>query len=271
MPKRLDDNEIIHQLKDSLKNANFFKVEQIIKEHKLPENAKLRTEILHFACQYADVRSQTEKLKQACQNSVKLFVQNGCNINAVLQGFTPLQLVCKKGEADMCKVIIEFNPNVDVADSSGQTAMHLTCSLQCLELLLQKKCDVTLTTNQMQTKLHLICKEPSEVHYQMLHALMNSRSSYPDNKRMTIDPIDKRGNTPLHYLAQYVVQNDTRNHDQNYTFALQMTAVLIKNDADVSLSDMSQKNFKYYASKSVDLAVVLDNTRGCRVCECGLQ
>lgn len=55
---------------------------------------------------------------------------------------TPLMIAAKEGLSDLTKILLKHNPNVDLQDSLGYTALHKACqnlNFECVELLLRHR------------------------------------------------------------------------------------------------------------------------------------
>ena len=60
-------------------------------------------------------------------------------------GFTPLHISCHYNKAEVVKVLLRYNPNVNQQKDDGLTALHISCLLghiDCVKLLLATgQCD----------------------------------------------------------------------------------------------------------------------------------
>lgn len=105
-----------------------------------------------------------------------------------------------------------------------------------------------------------------------MNVLLNTRKVSISEKSVLPDIADKKQNTPAHYLAQWMDENQTRRSDVNYQIAKEMLNSLVLYGAGVDVPDASKKTLKDYSGRNKDIAEVLDRNReACRACECSLM
>nr|KAG5686405.1 hypothetical protein BaRGS_023705 [Batillaria attramentaria] len=120
--------------------------------------------------------------------------ENGSQINYDKNGLTALHLAAIHGRLECLKLCVEkFKQDINLPSSTGWRPVHLVISnqtgkrsLQCLNYLLEKSADASITNDDGITPVH---QAASEGHVQCLKLLIEVGAK--------IDAKDCRGNTPL--------------------------------------------------------------------------
>lgn len=127
----------------------------------------------------------------------------------------PLQTLLRKNSKQAWTTLIGQDPDLNVQDRAGQTAVHVCAELDCikeLDTLLEKGADVSIKDNNGGTALHSAAKFGSA----------KSVLKLIENK-IKIDEADNDGKTALHYAVE---KNNA-----------EITELLLEKDAKVSIQD----------------------------------
>jgi len=261
-----------------IKHGKYTRVDEMLRDQGLPNKNDNR--LLHLTVLYAKSNKLTEALKEGCKKIVELLVNAGLSINQPdEESFTPLHNACRKGYDEMVEILLGLKANPELKDREGNTALHLASTTKIVELLISSSSvDVNARNNRAQTKLHLVCGAPSDMAYNMMLKLLQTRKAGGVEKKVVkIDQIDKKGNAPVHLLAHFIRDKAARKNDSgvaaNFKFASDMLTQMILAGASVDDKDAEHMSLKDYAEKSRDIAAILDNTQEkCRMCSaCAIQ
>ena len=120
------------------------------------------------------------------------------------QGYTPLHLTARSGQARMLQALLELGVDVDPRDATGHTPLHLTAFNQNRrpkDLLITAGADVNAVSDEGYTPLQL---ESEKQHELLCEALDTGNTrKVPELIAAGIDPgfRDTRGHSPLHIVA----------------------------------------------------------------------
>ena len=120
---------------------------------------------------------QEELLQYVCRDGDVFVVEavlanNDCNINCVVNGYTPLMVATEKGHEEVVKKLILAGANLGKQSASGDTALHLAASannILCGVLLAEGGASVRTRNNSSQTPLDLAKAEFKEAIKQALN------------------------------------------------------------------------------------------------------
>ncbi|KAJ3093245.1 hypothetical protein HDU96_002458 [Phlyctochytrium bullatum] len=104
-----------------------------------------------------------------------------------LDGLTPLYICAAKGHAAVMRTIFVFDKhnkvNVNRKVCNGETALHAACrkgNLECVQLLIWRKADVSLTRNDGKTALHLAAEKG---HYEIARLLIETMQEIAEGRK----------------------------------------------------------------------------------------
>jgi ankyrin repeat protein len=82
-------------------------------------------------------------------------LERGAKIDAVrgATGWTPLFFACNQGKQNTVRLLLERGANPRLADTSGQTALHVSTSPRIVETLLRYGADPNAMDNELRTCL----------------------------------------------------------------------------------------------------------------------
>lgn len=86
----------------------------------------------------------------------KYLLEHKANVNYLSDMGTALMAATYKGDYEMVKILLQFNPNVNLTDRKGTTALHLACTFNFKEIakmLLKHKANTNLKDTQNKTAL----------------------------------------------------------------------------------------------------------------------
>jgi ankyrin repeat protein len=261
--------ELFAKYQRAIEDAKASKIEEYLRDYRLPKD-DTGAILLHFAANYANSSKVTETLKDACLKIVPLLVkEGGVHVDSTEQQLTPLHKACERGHVEMVSVLIGLNADVNKRASNQQTAVHLASSAVILSLLVAGGANVNAIDKNGQTKLHLLALEPSAESLKMANVLLSTRKGSVTDRSVLPDIADKKQNTPAHYVAQWMDENQSRKSDPNFKLAKEMLNSFLLAGIAVDLPDGNKKSLKDYAGHCKEIADVLDRNRdSCRACEC---
>ena len=180
--------------------------------------------------------------------AVERLLKAGINLNkAGTDGILPLSLASMLGNVKMVKILLRYNPNIDIPDAQGKTPIVYSLIGRVVEP--NKKSETTRMANQaLRQEQSAVCSllirngcncshqdtsGLSVLHFAVMYG-------YPDicrlliKKNVNVNVQSHNGTTPLHLAARRQYQRD------NYL------RILIQAGADTTLKDANSKTaFEY--------------------------
>lgn len=162
-------------------------------------------------------------------------------------GYTPLMIASYKGNADIVKLLLEYNASVDITNYDNYTALIYAClygRADVVKILLEHKADMYIETkleNNHLTALMLAC---SQNHTEIVRILLEN--GYDPNYK------NKKGETALIYTA--FIKNDKP--------STEIIKILLEYGADINIKDNKGSTALIYASytmKTDFVKALLDN------------
>ncbi|RZC43034.1 uncharacterized protein BDFB_009381 [Asbolus verrucosus] len=211
-------NEICTTLYYSVKfgYANIF---NLIQEVPYIETKERRSSLLHLSVEYGKLNCLEKILKIGHYKEV---INKGDKY-----GFTPTHIASQKGYADIVKMLIMSEANVNNTDQDKATPIYVASQVgheNIVILLINSGAAVNDSNKSASTPLHAAAQNG---HFGVAVALVTSGAK--------VNLIDKNGATPL-YLAS-----------QNGHFNI--VELLIKSDANVNIADKNKSTPIYTASQ----------------------
>lgn len=118
-------------------------------------------------------------------NSVKLLLDNGANVNLCLEDSTsPLYIACSNGHDNVVKLLLEYRANVNVCRENGYSPLYIACKNKhesTVKILLENKADVNLYTAEKDNPIFISIQKSLKNVVQLLlknGAQINSRTNY---------------------------------------------------------------------------------------------
>ena len=148
-------------------------------------------------------------------------------------GYTPLMIASYKGNADIVKLLLEYNASVDITNYDNYTALIYAClygRADVVKILLEHKADMYIETkleNNHLTALMLAC---SQNHTEIVRILLEN--GYDPNYK------NKKGETALIYTA--FIKNDKP--------STEIIKILLEYGADINIKDNKGSTALIYAS-----------------------
>jgi len=188
-----------------------------------------------FLAENADINSQTNKGKTplhiVCENNtnhndnkkmIEILLKNNSNINIKDgDGNTPMHIASQKGFKDIIKEFLkhqEKNGNmisqINDKNNYGWTPLHMACqngSLEIVKVLLEKKADIYIKTNENKNALHISCENG---YYEIVNELIEKARILKNDKNyintyLTVydnnvsnNPNNNNGMTSLHIACK---------------------------------------------------------------------
>ena len=153
----------------------------------------------HFAPEYLCIQHHGQYLIHLCciSNFIKgvlFLLDKNADINQLnIRQETPIVIACVHDFEELAHILMDFNPNIDIPDISGNTLLH-HLSNSCLTDVFQYACHNTQNVNHQnhrgKSPLHL-CTENTSFVDSLIQANAN------------VNIIDNNGNTPLHSHLSY--------------------------------------------------------------------
>ena len=161
----------------------------------------------------AEERKRSELLSKLLFEAIRVdntsemlrLLNHGVDPNARnAQGYTPLHLTARSGQARMLQALLELGVYVDPRDATGHTPLHLTAFNQNRrpkDLLIAAGADVSAVNDEGYTPLQLEREKQHELLCEALGA--GNTRQVPGLIAAGIDPgfRDAKGHSPLHIVA----------------------------------------------------------------------
>nr|5H76_A Chain A, DARPin,Immunoglobulin G-binding protein A [synthetic construct]5H76_B Chain B, DARPin,Immunoglobulin G-binding protein A [synthetic construct]5H76_C Chain C, DARPin,Immunoglobulin G-binding protein A [synthetic construct] len=107
-------------------------------------------------------RKLLEAARAGQDDEVRILMANGADVNAADNtGTTPLHLAAYSGHLEIVEVLLKHGADVDASDVFGYTPLHLAAywgHLEIVEVLLKNGADVNAMDSDGMTPLHLAAK-----------------------------------------------------------------------------------------------------------------
>ena len=146
-------------------------------------------------------------------------LKNGVDVNKVMNGhLTPLHIAASRGSSEVVKMILSYNPDLEVTTSSGDSALMCAAhygETEVIRLLLEAGANINHQTNSKRFALQYAVEMNMEI---MLRTLMEYNPE--------VDLIGHFGQTALHCL----------NSDSSVT----IIKILVNGGADLNIRDVDQ-------------------------------
>ncbi|KAI0107186.1 ankyrin repeat-containing domain protein [Nemania sp. FL0031] len=127
-----------------------------------PSSPLFRSSLLILWVSFPKVQSEASKISFA-----KVLLDYNININATghVTGASPLTLACASGQFRLARFLLGFNPDINIADRDGRTALFEATKAQftpLVKILLERGADANMATSMGHIPLHM-CQDSPEL------------------------------------------------------------------------------------------------------------
>lgn len=146
---------------------------------------------------------------------------------------------CFEGKLEIAEYFIDMNCDINKCDNQSNSPLHPACDkgfLPIVHLLLSNGCKVNVQNSSKQTPLHIAAEKG---HTKIVELLLDYHINSRFFKHVSLDEeidmniIDSKGQTAL---IKSILNNN-----------IEVTKLLIENDADVNKADIEQRTALHYA------------------------
>ena len=142
-------------------------------------------------------------LSRQNHRAVKQFLLNSkCNPNKNINGYTPLHLVCEKGDLELVSLILSDREyRSDMQCSDGKTPLHSVCSSKEVYFSMRPKIIRKLLAHRPSLVSAIDNTGCTALHFAVTTGDYETTSLLLSTKASLINVQDDQGHTPLHYAC----------------------------------------------------------------------
>lgn len=201
---------------------------------------------------------------------VKLLLEQGANVNDKTEnGDTALHIACRKCLPDVVKLLIQYGADVEAKDSQGYAPIHYPAFaldaggvsvepkdnrdeiIGTLKILVENKANINAKTKDGETPLLTLFNEDFMLLYYLykfdiFEALISLGAD--------VNAQDKKGNTVLHTIMEYVANDPSSIYDYDDEIKLLLehgANPAIKNKAGNTVIDIIEKKFNFKEKEEI--------------------